>query len=194
MSATEILGFVTGAASVWLAVRENVWNWPIGIANSAFFLVLFWASHLYANALLQILYIALGLYGWWNWLRGGTGHTALSVRRVRRVEAVVLFGATVATAVALKFTLDEFTDNSAPLWDGLTVALSLTATYMLTVKVLESWWIWIVTDLIYIPLCAATHLYLTSVVYGLFLTMCIVGLVKWTRAYRASELDRSAPE
>ena len=59
MTWTEILGFVTGAASVLLAVRESAWNWPVGIANNIFFLILFWKAKLYADAVLQIVYIVI---------------------------------------------------------------------------------------------------------------------------------------
>jgi nicotinamide mononucleotide transporter len=60
MTWTEILGFVTGAASVWLAVRESEWNWPVGIANNVLFLILSWQAKLYADAVLQIVYIVDG--------------------------------------------------------------------------------------------------------------------------------------
>ena len=71
VSWAEILGFVTGAASVWLTVKSRISNFPVGIANSAFFLVLFATSRLWADSSLQVLYIALGFVGWWQWLHGG---------------------------------------------------------------------------------------------------------------------------
>jgi len=191
VSVTEILGFVTGAAAVWLAVRENVWNWPVGIANGVFFLIIFWTARLYANALLQVIYIALGLYGWWNWLRGGSGRTPLRIRQTRVTEAVVLGALTILSAGVLIVVLDRVTDSTVAFWDGATVALSLTATYMMAAKQLHNWWVWIAADVIYIPLYAFTGLYLTSVVYVLFLAMCIVGLVQWAKALNAAEAAES---
>src|SRR5215213_4523576 len=78
---TETLGFVTGGVTVWLTVKQNIWNWPIGIASSAFFLVLFFGARLFADMSLQIIYIILGFLGWYWWLRGGEGHTTLHVSR-----------------------------------------------------------------------------------------------------------------
>ena len=70
MGWVEILGFVTGAACVWLAARENVWNFPVGIVNTGLFLVLFTSAGLYANAGLQVVYLVLNGLGWYWWLRG----------------------------------------------------------------------------------------------------------------------------
>ena len=82
MSALEILGFATGAACVWLATRQNVWNFPIGIANNVAFLVLFATHGLYADAALQVLFGVIGVAGWWSWLRGGPRRTALGTGRL----------------------------------------------------------------------------------------------------------------
>ena len=191
MNVFEILGLVTGAASVWLAVKENVWNWPIGVANSAFFLGTFLASRLYANSGLQVLYIVLGLYGWWNWHYGGAERSILHVRRTTRAAHAVLLITTLAGTLVLTALLARFTDSRVPFWDGLTTALSLTATYMLTAKLFESWWVWILTDLVYIPLYASQRLYLTSCVYALFLGMCCKGVVEWRRSLLKTEAQLS---
>ncbi|WP_301460940.1 nicotinamide riboside transporter PnuC [Acidipropionibacterium jensenii] len=81
MNWTEILGFVSGAVCVWLAVRQNFWNFPVGMANNVFFFILFIGSGLYADAWLQVLYLVLGGLGWYWWLRGGQDRSHLVVRR-----------------------------------------------------------------------------------------------------------------
>src|SRR5690242_18776253 len=75
----EALGFVTGAWCVWLTVKEHIWNFPIGLANSAFYLIVFLQARLFADSTLQILYIILGVYGWYWWLKGGENRTVLKV-------------------------------------------------------------------------------------------------------------------
>src|SRR5580698_1193129 len=79
VSVAELLGFVTGAASVWLTVKARISNFPVGIANSAFFLILFATSRLWADSGLQVLYIVLGFIGWWQWLHGGPARVKLVV-------------------------------------------------------------------------------------------------------------------
>src|SRR5678815_2028629 len=56
MTWLEAFGFVTGVACVYLAARENVWNWPIAILNSAAYLVVFLRTGLYSDTLLQLVY------------------------------------------------------------------------------------------------------------------------------------------
>ena len=63
----EVLAFVTGAWCVWLAARNNVWNWPIGVLNSAFFVVLFWKSRLFFDMGINVFYVVSGLWRWWIW-------------------------------------------------------------------------------------------------------------------------------
>ena len=182
MNWTEILGAVTGAASVLLAVRESAWNWPVGIANNVFFLILFWHSKLYADATLQIVYIVISFFGWWNWLRGGTGHTELPVSRTTATSAVLLVIITAATTTLLTLILHRFTDSSVPFWDGITTALSLTAQYMLSRKLLENWWVWMSADVIYIGLYCYKSLYLTGVLYLVFFAMCVAGYSGWRKS------------
>src|SRR3954467_15801169 len=93
VSYAEVLGFVTGAACVWLTVRNRISNFPVGIANSAFFLILFLAARLYADAGLQVVFIGLGFIGWWQWLYGGAAHSARRIERATKssLSICVLF-------------------------------------------------------------------------------------------------------
>ena len=181
---TEALGFVTGAACVYLVVKENVWNFPVGIANSAFFLVLFAGARLYGDAALQVVYIALGFQGWYLWLRGGENRTALRVERASRrllcgVAAFVLAG---TAALTLVF---RAVNDSAPFLDAFTTILSLGAQYLLNRKAVENWLLWITADVVYVYLYAARGLHLTAVLYFVFLCLCVAGLRSWLRTLSA---------
>jgi nicotinamide mononucleotide transporter len=185
MTWTEILGFVTGALTVLLAVRESAWTWPVGIVNNVFFLILFWKTKLYADAVLQIVYIVISIFGWWNWLRGGAGHSELPISRTSVRSAILLAGITAAATVLLTLALRRFTDSVVPFWDGVTTALSLTAQYMLSRKLLENWWVWMTADVIYVALYCYKSLYLTGALYLLFFGMCVVGCAGWRKSIAA---------
>lgn len=187
---TEALGFVTGALCVYLVVRENVWNFPVGIANSAFFLVLFAGARLYGDAALQLVYIALGFQGWYLWLRGGENRTPLRVERAsRRLLAAV--AAFVVAATAGLTLLFRHVNDSAPFLDALTTALSLGAQYLLNRKAVENWWLWMTADVLYIYLYFTRGLHLTAVLYFVFLCLCVAGLRRWLRTMR--EGHRTSP-
>jgi nicotinamide mononucleotide transporter len=184
LDVTEVFGFVSGAWCVWLTVKQNIWNWPIGLLNNAFFLVLFVRAHLFADSSLQVVYLVLGVLGWYWWLRGGRGKTALPIMhtgpRTALALAIILAGATVALAVGLGRVHD-----AAPFWDALTTVLSLIAQYMLTRKLFENWALWISADVIYVGLYVAKGLPLTAVLYAIFLAMCVAGMRQWRTAMQA---------
>ncbi|WP_042413573.1 nicotinamide riboside transporter PnuC [Streptacidiphilus anmyonensis] len=180
----ELLGFVTGAVCVWLCVRATIWNFPTGIANNIFFLVLFWNAALYADASLQVVYLVLGALGWWQWLRGGAQRSRRAMGHAAPRTLLVLVALVVPAAWGLTVVLRQAHDI-APFWDALTTALSLAAQWLLNAKQVENWYFWIAADLVYIPLYAVKRLDLTAIVYCLFLAMCLVGLRDWQRRLRA---------
>lgn len=181
----ELMGFVTGAWCVWLCVRASVWNFPVGIANNLFFLLLFWSARLYADASLQVVYLALAAYGWWRWLRGGERHAGQLMGRAGRGTWVVLPGLIALATWGLTVVLSR-ADDIAPFWDALTTALSLGAQWLLNGKRLENWYLWIAADLVYVPLYTVKALNLTAVVYVLMLGMCVAGLASWRRELAAT--------
>jgi nicotinamide mononucleotide transporter len=184
VSWTELLGFGSGALCVWLVARQHIANWPIGIANNLLFILLFTDSGLYADAALQCVFIALACYGWWTWVNGGGPGEHLRVRRTGRREWIWLVSAGAVGLAAIWLLLDHGTDSTVPQWDALTTVLSLMATYGQCRKRVESWWLWIAADIVYIPLYAHKDLYLTSLLYTGFLGLCLLGLRDWRRESR----------
>ena len=187
VSRAEALGFVTGGLCVWLTVRGHIANFGVGIANSGFFLVLFASSRLWADSALQIVFIALGVIGWWQWLFGGADRTALVVRRATPRVLLASVAAVVVATFGLTLLL-RATDDAAPFWDALTTALSLVAQWLLNTKKIETWYFWIAADCVYVPLYLSKHLNLTAVVYVLFLGLCVAGLLAWRRAGAADRV------
>lgn len=194
MGWTEVAGFVTGALCVWLVVKQNVWTFPVGIANNVFFIVLFTQAGLYADAGLQVVYIGLGLLGWYWWLHGGPERTALTVHRTPRAAWLPLVVGLVVTTAVLTWVLTTWTDSTVAVADSLTTAMSLTAQLMLNRKWIGSWWVWITVDVLYIGLYAYKGLYLTAVLYLLFIAMCVQGLREWRRALHGDGAEPHAAE
>src|SRR5215471_12836083 len=133
VSVSELLGFVTGAGCVWLTVASRISNFPVGIANSAFFLVLFLSARLYADSGLQVIYIVLGFLGWWQWLHGGAsrGHLVVSRAGWRMLAGCAVF--VVVSTWGLTLLLG-WAKDVAPFWCALSTELSLAAQHLFTAQ------------------------------------------------------------
>jgi nicotinamide mononucleotide transporter len=188
----ELLGFVSGAACVWLVARQNIWTWPIGLVNNALFFILFITSKLYSDAALQIAFGILAVYGWYRWLRPKLSLTPMPIRRTSAREWALLGACGVAGIAAATFWLSSSTDSPVPLWDSAVLVLSLLATYGQANKLLESWWLWIAVDVISIPLYISRSLYLTAILYAVFLALCVMGLRLWSRETAAQPVLQPA--
>jgi nicotinamide mononucleotide transporter len=184
-SPLEWAGFATGAACVWLVVRRNVWNFPLGIASCRCFLVLFTQNRLYGEAGLQVFFVALGFHGWYHWLRGGPRRTEPPVSQVPRAELAVL-GVALAVATGLLWGFLRWVGGSNPEVDAPITALSLVAQWMLNRKYVENWPVWMLVDVLTVGLSVHRGLYLVAALYVIFFGLCVVGLIQWRRALAKS--------
>jgi nicotinamide mononucleotide transporter len=186
--AIETLAALLGIAAVFLATRQNVWNWPLGIINFALYVVVFSQAKLYAQVGLQVVYIVLAVYGWWNWLHGGADRGELRVTRVASREALLLTLAFALATPALAFILARATDAALPLADSALTAASLVAQYMMTRKYVECWLVWLAADIAYVAVFIHQSLWPTVALYVVF---CVLAVMGW-RDWRAS-LRRQSP-
>ncbi|MBI3947006.1 MAG: nicotinamide mononucleotide transporter [Armatimonadetes bacterium] len=182
----EVFGFITGAVCVLLVVRQNIWNFPVGIANNVFFILLFVRARLYGDMALQGVYIALALHGWHQWLYGGQARTALRVGRASLREGLALGAGGIAATAGMRVYFIRLGD-AAPFLDALTTVLSLVAQYLLNRKRVENWYVWITADVLYIGIYLARALCLTAALYLVFIGMCLMGLEAWKRALPSAE-------
>lgn len=181
-SCAELFGFVCGVLSVYLATRENIWNWPFGVLNAGFYIVVFGGAGLYSDTGLQIVYFVLSFYGWWHWVYGGTVRAPVVVTRTSRRVASVLLLIALATWLILYTITSRIPGAKLPLLDAALVALSLVAQWMMTRKLLENWTLWAVLDAVYVGLFIARGLRLTAVLYAVFLVLAILGHHEWKRS------------
>jgi nicotinamide mononucleotide transporter len=164
---------------VLLAIRENAWCWPIGIANAALFLFVYGHARLYGAAGLQVVYLAVSFYGWYEWLHGGEAHGRLHVSRTPGRWAVGLAMAGLVATLGFGLFLKHRTDAALPFPDAATTAFSLVAQWMATRKWLGNWLVWIAVDLGYVAICLSQRLYPMSVLYAVFLVLAVFGHREW---------------
>jgi nicotinamide mononucleotide transporter len=178
----EALAVVFNLGYVVLAIFQSVWCWAAGLVGATLTLLVFLHARLYGAMALQGVYIALMVYGWYEWRHGGEGGRGLAVSRTPGSWRLGLGLAGVAFAVALGSFLRFRTDAALPFWDAVTTSFSLVAQFMTTRKWLESWLVWIAVDTVYVGMLVSQHLPLMAALYGAYLVLAVLGFAKWRRS------------
>lgn len=178
----ELVAFAVSLAMVVGNLRVRVWAWPLAIIASACYAVLFAASRLYGEAALQLFFIAVSVWGWWQWWRGDGAHgPAVPVRRLsplRRQQAALL---TLAAWPLLGLLLARATDSDVPYADALPTVASVTGQLLLGAKYIETWPVWLAVNLVSVLLFAFKGLWLTAMLYALFAALSVAGWRAWQR-------------
>jgi nicotinamide mononucleotide transporter len=182
MGGVEIAAALLGVINVVLVIRRSTWNYPFGIVMVVLYFFVFWNAKLYSDALLQVFFLFIQLYGWWAWAHARhVGHGVVVGWMSWRQRAPWLC----ATAVAVALWgggMSRFTDAAAPFVDATTAGVSIVAQSLQSLRRVESWVLWISVDGIAIGLFAWRGLIVTSALYGLFLILAVVGLLEWRRS------------
>ena len=189
----EIFGVVTGILYVILEVKQNRFLWPLGIVTSAAYIYIFFSGKFYADMGLQVYYVLISIYGWYYWSRGGekSGKGELPVVSINRQQLILLFLTFAFSWVLIYFVLDRYTDSSVPLGDSFTTALAIVATWMLTRKIIEQWFLWIIANVVSIALYIYKGLYPTVILYAVYAGMAVYGYLEWKRSMTQTPEDES---
>jgi nicotinamide mononucleotide transporter len=188
MNPIELIATALGFANQWLAVRQHIWCWPIGIASVALFAFVFWDARLYADAGLQLVYIVLQLVGWTRWRLHAAG---LAGRRSLLPVAVLSWrarlgwlAAAALGAATLGGALRGLTDASLPYGDASATALSLVGQWLQAHKIIDAWGFFIAGNLIFIALYLTKGLYATAALFVFLTAMAIAGIHQWRTSIR----------
>jgi len=181
----ELAGFLTGIICVWQVVCRNIWNFPLGILSCACFLILFLQQRLFGEAILQVIFIALNIHGWNQWLRKASDQDGRQVSNAPKKECVIL-ALLVFPFTAGLWAILTWLNGSAPLVDAWVTSLSLIAQWLLNRKFIQSWPVWILVDVLTIGLGIYRGMYLLSALYVIYLSMCFVGWYSWNKTIIAA--------
>ncbi|MEV4219620.1 nicotinamide mononucleotide transporter family protein [Nonomuraea sp. NPDC049725] len=192
---TDLVGNVAALSTVLLAMRRSMWTWPVQFTGSVLLLVASINAGFAGNALKQVLFGALAVYGWWAWRRGTEGGKQLAVRPATARERGTLAGVMLAgtVVVGLLFFVTGLSWGAAkPLPEGAFLVAadayifvgSAVATWAQGRALVDFWIVWVAVDLVGVPLAFSTGLYVTGAVYGVFFVLVMIGFVKWLREYR----------
>jgi nicotinamide mononucleotide transporter len=204
----EAIAFVLALACVICNILEIHWGWPLAIISSGLYCWLFFKNKLYGDAGVQIYFVLASLWAWWLWLKpnarqptGKTqknfaepaypegsqefpeqrGSTKLRVRRWTAQERNIVLAGWIGLWVLLAGLLGRFTDSDVAWADAFPTAGSLIGQILLGKKILENWFIWQAVNISMVALLAYKALWLTMLLYLIFLAMAILGWRRWSR-------------
>ena len=188
LTTLEWVATVCGLIHVYLLTREKVVAWPFGIVTVAIFVYIFYVSKLYSDAILHVVYIFINIYGWYNWSKRKEELAAVKISRLLPVGIAVLIGVIFIGTLLWGYFMDTQTDADFAYFDAFTTVASLSAQYLLTQKKLDNWAVWIVVNLVAMPIYLMKGLHITAGLYAVYLVLAISGLLSWHRMMKGGEL------
>ena len=182
--AVEIVAALCGLINVVLIVRRSMWNYPFGLVMVTLYGWIFYDYKLYSDALLQVFFFVIQVFGVWWWWQGREPSGRIAVRPVGgRATAGWAMVAAVGT-LALGGSMARWTDASLPFWDAATTVLSIIAQTLMARRILESWLVWIAVDVLAIGIYMVKGLTPTAALYAVFLGLAISGWYQLRASYR----------
>lgn len=180
----EIAGVIFSVIYLYFSITRKIWLWPFGILSAVFYILIYFNSRFYADMGLQVYYVLISVYGWWNWTRKLPGEDQadkLLVRKMTGKEWKLLVPVLFIIWALLYVVLITVTDSDVPLGDSFTTAGGVVATWMLARKIIEHWFFWIIIDLVSAGLYVYKGLYPTSILFIVYTTMAVVGYLSWKK-------------
>lgn len=183
-SIIEYIAVITGIISVWYCRKENILVYPFGLVNVLIYVYLFFKAGMYANMGINIVFFVTSLYGWYNWSRNTEGDK-LKVSILSPLQKTIFAIIIAIISLTLYFILIYYTDSFVPWMDSFTTALFIVAMWLQAIKKRETWILWIVGDILMVPLSIFMGLSFTGLQYIAFLLLAISGYFEWTKSYKS---------
>nr|WP_221473294.1 nicotinamide mononucleotide transporter family protein [Planomonospora venezuelensis] len=193
---TDLAGNIAALATVILAIRKSIWTWPVQLTGAVLLLIASISAHITGNALKQVMFGALAVYGWWKWARGTEGGQALAVRPAtprERLGLVAVMIAGTALVGVLFFVFELSWGVHTPGVEGYALVAadayifvgSAVATWAQGRALVDFWIVWVAVDLVGVPLAFSSGLVVSGTVYGIFFVLVLAGFASWLKEYRS---------
>ena len=183
----ELLAVALAVAYLMLAIRQNIWCWAAAAVSTLIYLFIMYEARLYMESALQVFYLGMAAYGWYEWKHGGADHGELEVSYwpwKRHLAAITVVFVLVFASGEL---LPRFRAAALPFADAFTTWAAVVATYMVARKILENWIYWFVIDAVSVYLYLSRELYFTAALFVAYLVMIVFGDRSWRRSMLETE-------
>ncbi|OGT36514.1 MAG: hypothetical protein A3F12_02195 [Gammaproteobacteria bacterium RIFCSPHIGHO2_12_FULL_38_14] len=187
----EMLAVLSGFFNIYLTVIESMWNWLFGMIAVSIYAVIFFHVKLYADMSLQLVFFGLQFYGLYQWHYGGKEKSTCKISKATRSTWSTAIIAFIFLFSSYIYILKAYTDSTTIIIDAFTTSLSLIAQWMMSKKWVEHWWIWIIVNIISIYMYINKNLYFTSILYGIYFFLCLIGYHLWKKQlYHTSSIQK----
>lgn len=183
-SLLELAAVVFAIFYLLLAVQENILCWAAAIVSTLIFLFIFWDVKLYMESGLQIYYIGMAVYGWYQWRAAADGLSTLRVTRWSLQQHLLALSGIALLTLVSGYFLNTGTDAALPFLDSFTTWASVITTFMVARKILENWLYWLVIDSVSIYLYVDRELYFTALLFAVYIVIIFFGWFSWLKSYQ----------
>lgn len=187
----ECIVFVFGIFSVWYAGKENILVYPTGLVATVITVYLLYKVGLFGDMILNGYYSMMSLYGWYNWSKSIGGESALKISRTNgreKLHGVLIFGVTLIVVYCVYAFMGQEI-QPANYIDMVTSGIFFTGMYYMALKKIENWTLWIIGDVISIPLYGYRELGILALQFVVFTVLAIMAYISWYKILKQEELD-----
>jgi nicotinamide mononucleotide transporter len=179
----ELIAAILGFIGIFFQIKQNPWYWLISIFMVSMYIFVYIDAKLYADMSLQVYYLIMCFYGWYNWVfgRSTSRREALKVSRLKKRYYLIITTLGIILFVFISQVLIFFTDSDLPYWDSFTTSLSFIATWMLAKKILENWLLWIIVNVCSVGIYIHKDLLPTSLLFVVLAILAVVGYNTWKK-------------
>ncbi|MDH5737899.1 MAG: nicotinamide riboside transporter PnuC [Gammaproteobacteria bacterium] len=185
----ETIAVILAIVYLLLVVRENIACWYAAFVSTLIFLVIFWHVNLYMESALQIYYLIMAVYGWYQWRQPASGTHYLPISTWRWYQHVLAITIVLGASTLSGYLLATHTDARLPWLDSFTTWASVLTTWMVARKILENWIYWLVIDSLSIYLYFDRALYFTALLFAVYLIIIGFGLHRWIKTYQNQSIS-----
>jgi len=179
----EITAIIFGLLSVWFAKKDNIWVFPTGIINTAIYVYLLWKWTLLGDMMINMYYVIMSIYGWYHWTRKKDNQEEYPISRMTFSEkkwSIIIFVLTILFVVEVYTFFDKFTHWTSYV-DTLVTGIFFVGMWLMARRKIENWILWIIGDIISIPMYFVKGYSFTSIQYLIFTIIAIFGFLEWKR-------------
>ena len=181
----EFLAFWFGIISVVFAKKQNILVYPTGIICTIITMYLMYKVSLLGHILVNLLYTIISFFGWWNWSRRENNDLVVKVSKFTSndlTKSLLIFFFIVFVAYfAHDFFATNFEGQIKEL-DIFTSGIFVTAMWLMANKKLENWILWIIGNVITIPLYLSSDKIILSIQYVIFTILAIQAYIEWKKS------------